>query len=368
MKITLNEHKRIVFIGKIPPPYYGVSIWFYTLKNADWPDSLDIKYLNNNINKELKSLGKINLSKIYKNFLLYLRYLILLIRFKPEIVVVPVSQTTIGYLKDSIYLILNKIVNSKTIIILHGSKIDIWQKESNIIIKKYFTYTLNYAYGSIVLGNKLKYLFKPYFSHSRIYVIPNGIDVNVIPAKNKNKKLELCYLGNLLPSKGIIKLIDALKFLDEIKEKIVLKVVGIWNDKKTKKYCIETVKNSRLPVTFLGEKTGKEKYEILSNCDIFIFTPIMPEGLPLVLIEAMAAGLPIITSNQGAISEIVIDGENGYIIDPVTPQKIAEKIRYLINNPEIRLKMGDKSRSLYEDHYTAKTMVKNYSDLFLSIN
>ena len=88
------------------------------------------------------------------------------------------------------------------------------------------------------------------------------------------------------------------------------------------------------------------------------------EGHPWVIVEAMASGLPIITTDQGCIKESVIDGENGFIIPKRDPDSIAEKIIYLIENPDVRERMGQKSRQLYEANLTEEHFVQRMTDAF----
>ena len=86
------------------------------------------------------------------------------------------------------------------------------------------------------------------------------------------------------------------------------------------------------------------------------------EGHPWVIVEAMASGLPIITTDQGCIKESVIDGENGFIIPKRDPDSIAEKIIHLIEQPELRERMGKKSRQLYEANLTEEHFVQRMID------
>ena len=81
-------------------------------------------------------------------------------------------------------------------------------------------------------------------------------------------------------------------------------------------------------------------------------------------IEAMGAGLPIVSTDRGAITESVIDGKNGFIVGQKNPLQIAEKIKYLINNPEQRKKMGEESRRLYLENFTEDKMIARLSQTF----
>jgi glycosyltransferase involved in cell wall biosynthesis len=112
---------------------------------------------------------------------------------------------------------------------------------------------------------------------------------------------------------------------------------------------------------------GDKKYQLLSNSDIFIFPPKEPEGHPYVIVEAMAAGLPIISTDKGAITESVKEGINGFIIEPGKPVQIAEKIAFLLEHPDIRLAMAGESRRLYEENFTEEKMVNKLHDIFNAV-
>ena len=85
------------------------------------------------------------------------------------------------------------------------------------------------------------------------------------------------------------------------------------------------------------------------------------------IVEAMAAGLPIVSTAQGAIPESVIDGVNGFIVEPENPGQISEKLRYLLENHEARKRMGQASRRLYEENFTEEKMVKRLRLCFDSV-
>ena len=81
----------------------------------------------------------------------------------------------------------------------------------------------------------------------------------------------------------------------------------------------------------------------------------------------MAAGLPIISTDQGAITESVVEGVNGFIIEKRNPDQISEKIIFLIENPDIMEKMGEASRKLYLENFTEKKMVDRISYAFKTV-
>jgi len=150
-------------------------------------------------------------------------------------------------------------------------------------------------------------------------------------------------------------------------QNVALDVIGDWTDENQRKKLMGLCRSEAIPVTFIPAKDGREKYEYLVRSDLFLFTPRTPEGHPWVIIEAMAAGLPIISTDQGAITESVIDGVNGFIVEKNNPQQIAEKILYLLENPEIRQRMGRASRELYLQKFTEEKMVERLAACFNTV-
>ena len=133
---------------------------------------------------------------------------------------------------------------------------------------------------------------------------------------------------------------------------------------KFRTYCLDKIKNQNLPVTVFSQTSGDLKKKFFSEADVFLFPPREPEGHPWVIIEALAAGLPIISTNQGAIIESVQNSKNGFIVNIRQPAEIAEKIEFLKANHDIREKMGKESRHIYEQNFTEEIMINNLKIAF----
>ena len=98
--------------------------------------------------------------------------------------------------------------------------------------------------------------------------------------------------------------------------------------------------------------TGADKLSLLASSAFLIFPPVKPEGQPRVVLEAMAAGLPVIATDRGAIAETVLDGECGYVLRDPDPLELAERMLRLLDDPELRSSMSRAARSRYLAHFT----------------
>ena len=360
------QKKKILILGKLPPPFFGPAIATQILLNSRLRDSYELIHFNTGLNASIAEMGNLRLSKIWKSFGLYFCLLKKTISQRPSVVLIPISQTTMGFFKDSPYIWIALFCRSKIILHLRGSNFRNWMNSSSSITRFYVKNMIKLSHGMIVLGNNLRYLFQDILTKNRIFVVPNGANYELEAKKKNNDRTKILYLGNLLRSKGIEDLLDAVHLLKKmsIPNLFHVDVVGAWDDDDLKKKCVQDVSKYNLPVRFHSPMSGKKKFSFLTDADLFIFVPRDPEGHPWVIVEALASGLPIIATNQGAIVESVFDKENGYIVDPKNPKQIAEKIKLLLNNPVLMESMGEKSRQIYLKKFTEEKMVENLSNVF----
>lgn len=357
---------KVLILGKLPPPYMGPSIATEILLKSDLKNRFELIHLDTKINHSISSFGKWNFTKISKNISIYFKLLSLLRKNKPQIVLIPISQTTTGFIKDSIFILLASLFKTKIIIQLRGSDIQNWLSKSSNLTRTFFKSILKKTKGVIVLGNNLKYLFKDYYSNDNIFVIPNGGNYS-IPKKSVNTNaIKILYFSNLLESKGIEDVVKAICILkkEKLSQPFSADLVGAWYSKITENNCLQLIKNEQLPVTIHSPKSGSEKLNFLANADVFVFPPREPEGHPWAIVEAMAAQLPIISTDKGAIIESVIDDKNGFIVPEKNPEMIAEKLKLLIENSELRKQMGSASFNLYLTNFTEEKMVDKYTATF----
>ena len=144
---------------------------------------------------------------------------------------------------------------------------------------------------------------------------------------------------------------------------------GSWYQENTKEAALQLLDTNGLwdHVRFVGRVLGEQKASLLMTSDIFVFPPVGPEGQPLVLLEAMSAGLPIVTTDQGCIAETVIHGLNGFIVESSNLQQLACRILQLAADAGLRESMGRKSRERFMQFYTRDMFARNISNVFARV-
>jgi glycosyltransferase involved in cell wall biosynthesis len=363
--MQIQKDKKVIVLGKLPPPYFGPSVATKIILNSELKNRFLLTHIDTTLNKNVSGIGKTSLKKIFSGFKIYLIFLRTLLKIKPSLILIPISQSSVGFYKDGLFVLIAHLFKKKVIIHLRGSNFKQWVDSTSVINRLYVLSVLKRTKGIIVLGNNLRYIFKDYFKEDKIFTVPNGADFQ-FPLKQKSSELKVVYFANFIEDKGFYNFLEAIKYHSENEKSHAVRFIsaGDWNQQEFKNKCISFIEENKICIEILPPMSGTQKLKFFADADIFVFTPNKPEGHPWVIVEAMAAGLPIISTDQGAISESVIDGINGFIVDSFAPEQIAEKIEFLITNPEIRKKMGEESRRLYEANFTEEIMIDKLTNVF----
>jgi glycosyltransferase involved in cell wall biosynthesis len=203
-------------------------------------------------------------------------------------------------------------------------------------------------------------------SKNKICKVPNGVDLNNF--KNRAGKLHdplrLLFVGRLSKQKNIPLLIKSFKKI--IEKNISNTVLNIVGDGEEKSNIVNMIKAEKLEkkVILHGELRGKELFSIYSNSDIFILTSDY-ESFGMVLIEAMASGLPIIANDIPALRNVVENNKTGLLVKP-EPEDFAKAFEKLVSNPQLREKLI--KNGLEEvNKYNWDKIVKKIEDVYREV-
>ena len=193
-----------------------------------------------------------------------------------------------------------------------------------------------------------------------IHTIYNGVDTEEFhPSVNKktNQILTLVSTGRLIERKGYKYLIEALKNNNQVK----LILIGDGNIKNKLEYLANQYK---VDINFVGSVKHDKIKNYLNQADIFVL-PSLNEGMSNSILEAMACGLPIITTNVGGSDELIKD--NGFIVETASSKQLKIVIENYLKNPQLVENHTKKSRLLAEQ-MNWENMANNYFDFYQKAN
>ncbi len=356
----------ILFLGKLPPPYIGPAVACQIILNSKLKEEFNLIHIDLSDHRDISTLGKIDFGNFYLAFKQYYDLWKNLRKYPEAMMYIPAGQTTVGYSRDAVFIILAKLYKRKVISHLRGGNFLKWYNTAPGFARWLVRKVHSKVDAQIVLGNNLRELFNWLIPDRCIYVIPNGGNYpqpSVTPATGK---IRVLYLGNFIGTKGVLETLYASDYLKDISDKIEFVFAGAWRDPETKNAFLQFKEaHPELPISIAGSVSGDAKFELLASSDIFVFPTYYPnEGHPWVIVEAMSAGLPIITTDHAAISESVKDGVNGFLVEKKSAEAVAGKIRHLVENPDLRKEMGRKSREMYEQGFTQDIMIERMAQVF----
>lgn len=205
----------------------------------------------------------------------------------------------------------------------------------------------------------------------RVIRVSNGIDLGTLPTQMDRLHLrealgintDTCLIGTvgrLSAVKGLSYLVRAVKILLDQGMKSRLLIVGDGDMRGELQAEVAALGISE-SVVFLGHREDTE--ELLQALDIFVL-PSLSEGIPMALLEAMAASRPVVASRVGGIPEMIENGVEGYLVEPTDVNSLVENCRRLIEFPDVRKIMGEQGRRRVEREFSAVAMADRVASLY----
>jgi len=302
---------------------------------------------------------------------MYYRFVAHLWFVAPAIVYIHTSSYD-GFWINAIFLIISKLFRKKIVLHIHGGGFKNFYSSRPLIIKKLIIKLLCLPNLLFVLSESWYNFFYHITGKKNIVVINNGLSKNFIKHFNENKisNKTILFLGHITKRKGVIDLLQAYQEIWNKDKDFQLMLAGPLLDRQVEK-TINDLKNKfpdmAATIKLPGSVFGMKKIELLKKADIFVL-PSYAEGLPFVLLEAMAARLPIIATNVGGVPELLDYGKVGLLNEAGDVDGLKFKLQELISNLPYIKKLGARGQNkIYKDFLIENTAQK-INKLFLSIN
>ena len=251
---------------------------------------------------------------------------------------------------------------TKTIIQIHGSEFELFYNNSNSFVKKIIEDIFNAADGVLVLSLFWKKFVQKISNNSNIYIFYNGVSLQKFAGKTSHVDyINVLFMGRLGKRKGTYDLLEAFEKAIKRIPNFRLILGGDGEVDQIKK--IVSRRGITGNVVVPGWISGEEKIRLYKNCDIFVL-PSYNEGLPNSILEAMAVGVPIISTPVGGIPEAVIENVNGFLILPGNVESLFDKLVLLGEDKKLREKMGDQSQLIIKEKFDIEKAVTRLGEIY----
>lgn len=349
--------KKVLFFVQLPPPTHGAStmnnfVFSYFSRLQNWKVGLVEMRFSNRISE----LERFSIQKILKFPLILFKLFFSLVSSKPDLIYFSFCPRGFAQIRDIFFVLILNLLGLNVLIHIHHYS-GLSRRENNHLVRR--LQRMAFRDSSIILLSRLFFPLLNDLPSKSVFIVPNGVPDQDLKADKQilksGNRARILWVSNLISYKGVLVLVEALALLANKGVAFEAEFVGADGDisvASLKKQVAELGLSSKIFI--VGPKYGIEKEQAFQNADIFAF-PTSYDAFPLVIIEAMAANLPVVSTIEGAIPDIIDNGRTGWIVPPKSPHALAEKLEWLINNPEERKKMGQTGRDKFKREYSLET-------------
>jgi glycosyltransferase involved in cell wall biosynthesis len=347
---------RLLFVGQTPPPWHGQAVATKMLFDHKW-EGFEVESIRMAYSSEMDEIGRLRWEKV-GHLLTLIRKTRSALRQMPGAVLIypPASPHWTPFLRDFIYLLCTRHLAAKTVFLYHAGGLAEWVERSWLrrIIAR-----LAYAKADLSLEVALEDI-SPHvsFRAKRWKWSPYGIEVpkvNPDPEK-QHDPCNVLFVGSLQEGKGVIEVLKTAAMLKQRGRSADFKfrLVGPWFSSEFEQETRRMAASLEVEelVEFLGQLTGSDKWQAYAEADIFFFpTHYASEAFPIVLIEALGSGLPIVTTRWRGVPSLVEDSSVASICSPKNPDEFADALEHWQQQKTDTGAIALRARDFYEQRY-----------------
>ena len=271
-------------------------------------------------------------------------------------------------IRDGLMLLVLRLRGMRNIVVsFHGWDLSVQGRiGNNAILLRLFRWVYDGASHILVLAPQFAaWLEQHGFSSNKTQLFTTMFDPNLFKGVERHsvgQRVELLFMGRLVIEKGVYELLAAFKQLVELYGNLHLTLAGSGPEIARIESWINSERMADR-IALPGYLQGKAKAQLLLDSDIFIL-PSYSEGCPVAMLEAMAAGLPVVATAVGGIPGVIGDGVNGVLLRACEPSCIAEAVRKLIDCESYRANIGLTNREEAWAKYSARAVAGLFEGLY----
>ncbi|MDD5681394.1 MAG: glycosyltransferase family 4 protein [Candidatus Omnitrophica bacterium] len=365
-----NTRPKVLVCGVLPPPYFGHSVMYKMLMDSSFPAEVQVRFFNMNF-WSYQTDKKVTVKKIFKMLKYYFRYVATIVFWRPRYVLYNSSFYRMPFLKDFLFCATGIALGCRVVFHDFGQYVrelhDTLPPWQRIMLR----WMLRNAAGSIVMGESVRAAYKGLMDNKKIFVVPgvveNTRDWDVRPNRLANGLLNILYFSHMSKLKGIFVAFEAAEKILCARSNVAITFAGPIENEEVTFRLEELRKEHPGRVNYMGYvEDVRERTAIFRGADVFMFTTLR-DVFGLVLLHAMAEGVPIVASREGTIPEIIPDERYGILFEKGDAQALAEKVLTLVVDEGRRKTMGASNRTRFEQNYCLEVYGRRMQDAFRAL-
>ena len=343
---------RVLIVGPLPPPFGGVQLLIEMQLGSRLAEEFDLQVADTS-KRQLRWAVE---NPSWRTPVYFLRDLVrllrALVRVRPDVVVVHAAPS-LSFLRDWAFMLLSRLSCAKVVCYYHGTVHTRFPSCETPGGRRIGRFLMKAAHRIVVLGPSYQKQMGEAWRRHDIAWAPNVVDVTLFrdeltgspPPWLSAGESGVLFVGRLSAPKGIWDLLEAVPVVLARHPQARFVFVGVAEDVPREAHLHAEVRRRGLAdrITFLGALEGREKARAFLASSMLV-VPSWTEAFPLVIPEAMAAGLPVIATAVGAIPDFVVDGADGFLVPAHDPPALADRICDLLSDETLRQTIGRRVR------------------------
>ncbi|MGI9168223.1 MAG: glycosyltransferase family 4 protein [Pyrinomonadaceae bacterium] len=365
-----EERLRVLFLAPLHPRVGGVAEVSQSLLDSDLQNEFDIEAINlSKSGNERERTFTVNAASFSFAVCAWVRLVTRLAVFRPNVLYVASSYDW-SYLRNVVLMFTAKLFGAKVVCHFHGRRSGALFLPSYRGARCLGRFTSKSFDRIIFLSPGLKESLLPVFGAEKAEVVPNFVEPGHYQLSSglTAREARAIFVGRLSDDKGIYEFLESMALLRREGRPLRVDILGVAETDEDELSVREFAAGAGIAqaLVFHGLKTGQEKADLLGQATVFVL-PSKLEIFPLTVLEAYASGLPVVASCVGALPEIIQEGENGFLVRPGNASELAECLRRILDDEQLRLKMAAVNRQTVETLYSKNLSVSKVAEIFRSL-
>ncbi len=360
--IVTSTRSGILVISQKPPPTHGSTVMTEVLIQSLEASGVPVTLVDRRFSSSLAEVGTFRIRKVWGALCLFARLVRFLVTERPSACVFFCTSRAGSFIVDYFMSEVLRAFGVPTVHYLHtqgyvelAQRGPIW----NILVAR----LMGAASLTVCLSRRLAIDIEDWVQSEEIRIMPNtphNLPLDLAPTVDPTRR-SILFLSNLDPEKGPDTFIELAKAIGGDREHWDFHIAGATVDDDFTAHLVRAAGRAECAdrIIFHGYVGRDEKWELLRSADVLVY-PSTRDALPLTIIEAMAASTAVVAFDVGGISDIIINGQTGYVVALDSEDRMIEMVRALASDQSKLAKFGALARKEYLRKYSPETFGKGW--------
>ena len=340
----------------LPPPVHGSNVMNQVvltmlLKGDEWR----VQHIPVQFSAVVATVGKFGLIKIIRHFMIVLSVVWKLALLRPEVTYLSPAVSGFAWIRDALLIVAARVFSRDVVVHIHGRGLS--SQPSNGWVK-WMRNSVFRGTHAVHLSEGLAQSIAQVTTWKSLSVLHNGIesvDAPNEPQVGSERPIKILYLSNFIETKGVLDFVSVCKKLHDQGHQFEASIVGGNGPAIDVEFLEKRIKNDGLDecVFALGPRYGDDKLKVFKETDLFLFPSFYPqECAPLVVLEALSFGIPVVSYDIGAVAEMIEDGRSGFVVPSRDIETMTDRVSMLIQDSSLLASMSTSARSRFDNEFT----------------